>query len=190
MRITTDNQYEISTFDTVTEAEWSTSSSRSPEGDWVFAPEWTSDGKSIIYHNNVSLCRIGMDGELINKMKLDSFVGRKSSVSSSDRFVENPVNANIMAFTRMAEGTKFGLKVFGEPTGALFTYDKSTKKLKRISKPEMIAMDPCWSRDGKTIYFSGYNEKDYKLPYPFKIYRINPDGTGLKMITKGESPKL
>lgn len=184
------NQYEISTFDTVTEAEWSTSTAGNPEGDFVFAPEWGADGKSILYHNNVSLFRIGLDGELINKTKLDSFVGRKSSVASSDRFVEQPGNSSVMAFTRMAEGTKFGLKVFGEPTSAIFRYDAGTKKVRRITKPEMIAMDPCWSRDSKFVYFSGYNEKDYKQPYPFKIYRIRIDGTGLTMITKGESPSL
>lgn len=190
LHITTRNQYEISTFDTISEAEWSTSSAGNPEGDLVFTPVWGSDGKSILYHNNVSLCRIALDGEIITKTKLDSFTGRKSSVTSTDRFVENPDGSGIMAFTRMAEGTKFGLKVFKKPTSALFTYDVNTKKLKRITKPEIIAMNPCWSRDGKFIYFSGYDEKDYAQSYPFKIYRINPDGTGLAMIAKGEAPSL
>ena len=49
-------------------------------------------------------------------------------------------------------------------------------------------MDPVWSRDGRFIYFTGYRDREGRASYPFKIYRIARDGTGLIQITSGEMP--
>ena len=52
----------------------------------------------------------------------------------------------------------------------------------------MLAFDPVWSADGLNIYFSGYHDREGRAAYPFKIYRINPDGTSLIQIAAGENP--
>ena len=53
---------------------------------------------------------------------------------------------------------------------------------------DMLAFDPVWSADGLNIYFSGYHDREGRAAYPFKIYRINPDGTSLIQIAAGENP--
>ena len=52
----------------------------------------------------------------------------------------------------------------------------------------MLAVSPCWSRDGNYLYFSGYREPNYREQEPFRIYRINRDSTGLIMLAMGQNP--
>jgi Tol biopolymer transport system component len=49
-------------------------------------------------------------------------------------------------------------------------------------------MDPVWSRDGRFIYFAGYHDREGRAAYPFKIYRIARDGSGLIQTSVGETP--
>jgi hypothetical protein len=71
---------------------------------------------------------------------------------------------------------------------AIFIYDQRAKTRKRLTPVDLLAMDPVWSRDGNFIYFSGYRDREGRAAYPFKIYRIARDGTGLTQIAAGETP--
>jgi len=65
-----------------------------------------------------------------------------------------------------------------------------TKTRKRLTLVDLLAIDPVWSRDEKSIYFSGYRDREERVAYPFKIHRSGWDGSGLVQIVSGENPEL
>jgi len=154
----------------------------------VFSPVWAPDGRSIYFHDMESFFQIGLDGKVIAKTPLGVIAGEKESVTSADTFIPSPIDENVIAYTRSVPGTKLFERTFGEPNTALYIYNRRTRTRHRVTAPEMLALDPVWSADGLNIYFSGYYDRDGRAAYPFKIYRINLDGTGLVQIARGENP--
>lgn len=155
----------------------------------VFSPQWSFDGQSILFHDIFTLFQVDLSGKLFSKKAISEITGKKSSVSSTDCFVQCPTDANLLAFTQSVPGTKFAEQAFeGEPNTALFTYNTTTKVRKRLTPVDLLATDPVWSRDGKSIYFCGYRDRSYKEQYPFRIYKISATGSGLTELVKGESP--
>lgn len=154
----------------------------------IFSSVWAPDGKSIFFQDMENLFQVGLNGRVIAKTPLGVIVGEKESITSSDTFVPSPVDQNLLAYTRSVPGTKLFEREFGEPNTALFIYNLQTKTRKRVTALDLLALDPVWSRDGRYIYFSGYHDREGKAAYPFKIFRINPDGSGLVQIAAGENP--
>ncbi len=154
----------------------------------IFSPVWAPDSQSIYFHDMSNLFQVSTDGRLIAKTSLGTIAEEKDSVTSSDSFVPSPNDPNVIAYTRSVQGSKLFERTFGEPNTALFIYNVQTKTHRRISPVDLLALDPVWSRDGRFIYFSGYRDREGRAAYPFKIYRINADGTGLIQIASGENP--
>jgi Tol biopolymer transport system component len=151
-------------------------------------PVWTSGGKSLVVTDLNFLFQIDLTGKQLNKTPLTSFTGKPDAVSSVDRFLPNPIELQLWAFTMAVPGTPKFDNTFHEPLNALFLFDVRTQKRTRLTPPDMLAMSPCWSRDGRVLSFSGYREPHYQDKSPFRIYRINKDGTGLTELVKGENP--
>jgi Tol biopolymer transport system component len=155
----------------------------------VFSPQWSVDGQSIYSHDIFTLFQVDLSGKQVSKKALSEITGKKSSITSADCFVPCPTDSNLLAFTQSVPGTKFAQQAFnGEPNTALFTYNTATKVRKRLTPIDLLATDPVWSKDGKSIYFCGYRDRSYKEQYPFRIYKISATGTGLTELVKGESP--
>jgi Tol biopolymer transport system component len=154
-----------------------------------FEPTWAPDG-TLVFHDINNLYRVRLDGTLVEKIATGKIAGEANQVSSADRFDYCPTNPKLIAFTKAVPRTPKYADKFSDPGIGLFTYDFSTGDRKRVTKPGMIAFAPCWSPNGKFLVFTGYPESDYKLAYPFKVYRVAPDGTGLTKIGVGEEPRL
>jgi hypothetical protein len=151
-------------------------------------PQWASDGKSLFVHDYGDLFQIDLAGQVLNKTSLVTITGKENVLDSGNRFLPHPRDPQIWAFTMAVAGTKkFNTLVTG-PNEALFLYDVRTKKRTRLTPTDMLATSPCWSRDGQYLYFSGYREPHYQERDPFRIYRLNRDGTGLTELGKGENP--
>jgi Tol biopolymer transport system component len=153
----------------------------------VFAPVWATDGRSIFFQDMNNLFQVRTDGTMITKLPLGPITEEKESVTSADSFVPSPVDPNVIIYTRSVPGSKLFERSFGEPNTALFLYNLQTKDRKRLTAVDLLALEPVWSRDGKFIYFSGYHDREGRASYPFKIYRINADGSGLMEIGPGET---
>jgi Tol biopolymer transport system component len=151
-------------------------------------PVWAPDGKSLFVADMENLIQVDLTGKQLATTPLAAFTGRKETISSSDRFAPNPRDPELWVFTMGVPGTPKFERTFNEPVNALFLYDRRTGKRIRLSPADMLAMSPCWSRDGNLIYFSGYREPHYRERDPFRIYRINRDGSGLTELGKGEDP--
>lgn len=154
--------------------------------DDIFNPVWAPDGQSLYFQDMSNLVQVNTSGKVLAKTPLGPITEEKESVTSADSFVPSPTEAQVLAYTRSVPGTRLFEKIFGEPNTALFLYNLSTKSRKRLTAPDVLAMDPVWSRDGRFIYFTGYLDREGRAAYPFKIYRIGVDGTGLIQITSGE----
>jgi hypothetical protein len=154
----------------------------------AYAPPVWGPGKSLLVHDLNDLYQIDLQGKELAKRPLTSFTGKPDAVSSTDRFLTNPVEPQLWAFTMFMPGTPKFTSIFGEPVNALFLFDVRTLKRTRLTPPDMLAMDPCWSRDGQTLYFCGYGEPQYQEKYPFRIYRIDKNGSGLTELVSGEYP--
>jgi TolB protein len=156
--------------------------------DDIFSPVWAPDGQSLYFQDMNNLVQVSTSGQVLAKTPLGPITEEKEAVTSADSFVPSPADPNVLAYTRSVPGTAFFEKTFGEPNTALFVYDLGTKSRKRLTAPDVLAMDPVWSRDGRFIYFTGYRDREGRASYPFKVYRIAADGTGLIQITSGEMP--
>ena len=105
----------------------------------------------------------------------------------------HPADPQFLAFTMEVEAPPAFSKVFADEFPgicALFLYDDRRKTRTRLTPKDMWASHPCWSRDGRYIYFEGYRQPHYQEAEPFRIYRINRDGRGLQEMTKGRDPSL
>jgi dipeptidyl aminopeptidase/acylaminoacyl peptidase len=151
-------------------------------------PQWAADGKSLFVNDMSDLYQIDLTGRELAKTPLSTFTGKENVVDSGNRFLPHPRDPQLWAFTMAVEGTKKFSKIIAGPNEALFLYDTRTRKRTRLTPPDMLATYPCWSRDGQYLYFSGYREPHYRARDPFRIYRLNRDGTGLTELGKGEKP--
>ena len=151
-------------------------------------PQWASDGKSLFVHDFGDLFQIDLAGRELAKTPLVTITGRENVLDSGNRFLPNPRDPQLWAFTMAVEGTKKFNKIVTGPNFALFLYDTRTRKRTRLTPPDMLATSPCWSRDGQYLFFSGYREPHYQMSDPSRIYRLNRDGTGLTELAKGEDP--
>ncbi len=156
----------------------------------VFALNWWPDGKSLLFHDLNTLFRVGLDGKLMEKTATSKIVGKPNSVDSLASFVPNPVKPTELAYTASVPGTAKFEQTFHEPNSALFVWNRTTGQRRRLTPPDMVATSPVWHKDGKGLVFCGYREPHYKQLYPFRIYTVRTDGTGLKELCKGEDPSL
>jgi Tol biopolymer transport system component len=123
----------------------------------------------------------------LKKTPLDKITGSREMITSSDWFIPSPKDENILVFTQLVPGTKLFENTFGEPNTALFIYNLKEDKKTRLTPENMFAVDPIWSINGENIYFTGYYDKNGRENYPFRIFKIKIDGSGLTEITKGEN---
>lgn len=155
----------------------------------VWAPRWAPDGGSVIFHDLAHLFQVSLSGAVIEKTPIEAITGKVNSIDSGCSFSLSPTNHNLYAYTSAVPGTdRFNEVMGGEPNSALFVYDTSAKRRKRLSPPDIVCMDPVWTPDGKSIILGGYREPHYTQAYPFRIYKISADGTGLTELARGESP--
>lgn len=156
----------------------------------VFSPNWSADGNTIYFHDMTNLFHVSFDGQILKKTPLKKITGSQETITSSDWFIPSPNDENIILFTELVPGTPLFEKTFGEPNTALFIYDIKKNIKTRLTPENLFAVDPNWSVNGEEIYFTGYYDKNGQENYPFRIYKIKPDSSGLSEITKGENAAL
>jgi len=135
-----------------------------------------------------SLLVFKLDGSLLSKTPLTAFTGQpKVKFSSSDVYAPSPVDPDIFVCTKAVPGTKAFFKATEEDNSALFLHDRRKDPAAdvRLTPENLLAMDPVWSLDGKRIYFSGYPDTRAGTAYPFAVYRVGRDGSGLTEIAPG-----
>ncbi len=157
------------------------------EIDDFFGPVWAKDGKTIYFHDMKNLFHVSFDGQILESTPLTTFTGDQDAITSSDWYLPSPADSNLLLFTQLVDGTPLFDKTFGEPNTALFLYDYSKKTKRRLTAENLFAVGPVWSPDGQTIYFTGYYDRNGSALYPFKVFKIKVEGTGLTELAAGET---
>lgn len=151
-----------------------------------YEPVWATDGRSILFHDMQNLFRVGIDGKLGQRTPLQAITGRRDAVTSADRFVPCPTDADVIAYTVEAPGSALFLKRVHEPPSALFVYNARGRTRSRLTPETMTAISQSWSPDGRSLLFTGYTDRQAADPYPMRAYSIARDGASPRELCRGE----
>ena len=75
-----------------------------------------------------------------------------------------------------------------EPNTALFVHDRFLGRGKnlRLSAENVTVVDAAWAPGGLALYFSGYLDRHANEDDPFRVYRIERNGQGMRELLRGE----
>ena len=156
--------------------------------------QWLPDGSGLGFHDMKTYFQVTTSGKVIRSAPLPDFAspknpdGRKrDSLSSSDGIAVSPSDAESIVWTEDVTGSpSFTNALNGEPISALMmgSFDGSVKP-RALTKKDLTAFSPIWSPGGDWIFFTGYTDAQAKEGFPFRIYALRADGSGLTMITRG-----
>lgn len=162
--------------------------SNSPS-EMFFQPEWAIDSKSIFVHDLNTLFEINIGNKKVTETPTSKIAQKSSSISSEDNFAPCPTDKNLMVFTQFVNDNSELENYFGEPGTAIFLHNSKDETNKRLSPAGFLCFNPVWSKDGKSLFFSGYKDLS-DVKYPFKIYKLNLENNEIIEITKGENVSL
>jgi TolB protein len=158
---------------------------RGPES--VFHADWLPDGKGIITHDLDSVFWVALDGKVLRKIATRDLAG-ESGISSDDRFLVSPADANRLVYSAEVSATKAMDKAlhYDGASSALFSYDLATKQRRRLTGDDVFAHDPAWARDGKSVWCRGF--RIGKRPLRDGILRVPVDGGEITRVAPGSEP--
>jgi hypothetical protein len=161
--------------------------------------QWLPDGSGLGFHDMKTYFQISTSGKVIRSAPLPDFAspknpdGRKrDSLSSSDGIAVCPTETDRIVWTEDINGSPaFSDALNGEPISALMagSIDGSLKP-RALTKKDLTAFAPIWSPGGDWIFFTGYTDVQAKEGFPFRIYALRADGSGLTMITRGSDVSI
>ena len=153
----------------------------------LFNPIRSAGDRVLTLHDMEKMYWVAGDGSLKRSEELKAITGDKYLVSSSDVFTSKPGHANTVLFSMQAEVNP-ELQKEG-PGYALYIFDFDTGKRRRLTPKSIVAINPCWSRDGNFAYYEGQTRVKNQLK--FGIYRIAVNGSGNKLIAaNGREPSV
>jgi TolB protein len=131
-------------------------------------PVWSPDGKHILYlHSggrtegvNIRLAQVET-GE-VTSITSNPYLNSQAAFSPDGRSIVYLSNADTQG------GTMNVHVIHRDGTGA-----------NNLTRSETADLAPVWSADGAHVYFMSFRD------WPGRIYRMNPDGTGVVRLTHG-----
>jgi Tol biopolymer transport system component len=144
-----------------------------PDND--YNPAWAPDGKSLVFtsdrNGSADLYRVNADGSGLTRLTTEP--------TYDDQAAFSPDGKQLVFVSTRDKGT-----------ANLWTLDLATKKARQLTAGPGGDFRPSWSPDGKWIAFSSgrgitppFAEGRWERQQLAEIYRIHPDGSGLKKLT-------
>lgn len=150
---------------------------------------WIADGSALTVHDMTVLQRIALDGRAPDSIPLPELIGAGlETVTSTDRVLPAPHDPTVFAYTRLVPGSALFSRVMHEPNSALFVHDRFLGRGKnlRLTAEAVTVLDVAWTPDGRSLHFAGYLDIHAADEDPFRIYRIDRNGRGLRALLRGE----
>lgn len=145
----------------------------------MYSPTWTTNDQFILTHDTEVLYKLNPKGVLINRYFLSELLGNSYFFSSSDRFFLSSDEQKLIFSSSVDEY----IEGLNEPSSAIFMFDFSTEKIRRLSPKGVCAVD-LWLSSSNEIYYSGF----HSLREPRKIYQLDFNLSSTKVISEGRNP--
>jgi YVTN family beta-propeller protein len=131
------------------------------------SPDWAWFTDRIVFVSN----RVGPNPEVYSMLSDGSDVRRLS------------VNPNGDATPRWSpDGTQIVFASTRDSVQSLFVMQSNGSDIRQLVEASLRPFSPAWSPDGGFIAFAGYRPGSGHS----ELFRINPDGTGLRLLTHNE----
>jgi TolB protein len=159
-----------------------------PAGDERAMPNWAPNGKEIAVS--------GFWGGVVNDQIKFAEIFVMNAAGGGARQVthhttSSPFSADLMHPVWAPDGKRLVFEIHNSRTGeparrrALFVINADGSEQRQLTPWSLNGGEPDWSPDGKTILFRSVPGREQHG----NLYTINPDGSGLKQITRYPSPK-
>jgi Tol biopolymer transport system component len=155
----------------------------------IFTPRWNATGDLVYVHDLDNVYIVGADGVLKQTLKVTDLIGDEG-IDSASVIEPSPSNANLLIVSCNAPASKRMEERIDGPNSGIVLYDTAKKTRKWLTKPNLCAYDPTWSRDGKTVYFVAFRDVELDKSGNARrwVYRIGVNGTGLTKLAEGSEP--
>jgi Tol biopolymer transport system component len=146
----------------------------------VSHPAWSPDGSKLAYQWNL------VDRRYSGSFNMQAGIWISDADGGSPRQVTQRTPGRSWDFGAQwsPDGTRLAFFRLDLKTDreAIFTVRVDGSQERRVTPKSISGANPNWSPDGRWILFNGE-----KRGAPVNVFRIRPDGTGLKNLTKEEA---
>ena len=143
-----------------------------------YSPCWAPDGRSLFCHNSANICRLGLDGAVleqwdIHKIFPDDYLTGNVSVS--------PDGNRLLISQEYRKNSE-------APPPSLWLFDLGSHQATRLVTPkELSVSEGCWLDKDNILFQSGWTDESDRPT----IYRMSLDGKHLKRLIKnGSAPTV
>lgn len=124
----------------------------SPKGNSYWSACWAADGKSIYAQNLNDLCQFDLEGNQMQKWKIDSlFI--KGGFSSGSSLAISPDGRMLLADVEMEE-EEAKMPDWDGPPPSIWMLDLATRAATRLTPKGVIASKGCWLDNERILFTS------------------------------------
>lgn len=147
-------------------------------GQDLFSPAWATDDKSIYAQDLTNIYQVDLTGKVLAQWKVsDAF--SNADMNSNDRLEPASDGKSFLVDADLSE--EGNIKSWEGPPPAIFLFDTSTGKARRVSPAKVYAWDPCWL-DAKTYLFTSTIDGRH-----FGIYKVSLAGEKPQLVINNAS---
>jgi len=110
---------------------------------------WAPDGKSIFCQDLQTICRFGLEGELIASWPIAK-IFPEADLDSSEHLSVSRDGGKLIMDVGMENGES--MKNFNGPPPAIWLFEMESGKTKRLTPKGSYAYSPCWLNDTEYLF--------------------------------------
>jgi TolB protein len=144
----------------------------------LFSPAWAIDGQSIYAQDLNSVYQVDLTGKVLAQWKISDALPQ-ADMNSNDRIEPSDDGKSLLVDADLDE--EGHIKAWDGPPPAVFLFDISSGKARRISPAKVYAWDPCWL-SAQEYLFTGTTDGRH-----FSIYKTALSGGKPELVASNAS---
>lgn len=164
------------------------------------APRWSPDGKSLTFlsnrtgENQVWMLPLSDGGEAFPLIQENGNVkehtwspnGKKLALTIEEN-LETKHTSDVEVITRLRYKSD-GTSEFLYTRKHIYLYELDTNQCRKVTDGDFDFSSPCFSSDGKSLYYLGSKEDDQELEYIPSIWQYDLESKEETLFYKGKGP--